>query len=308
MNEIEMMPVMIDTNIIYTLAGMDDQNPKYNSEIVKNEIAKMTKVFYSEISLYDIFTNSNLTMNEKNKIYSFLKTNYGEPVKAFGGIEPFEKILTEGKIKDIKIYEEAITLRGCLNFITYTFYYYQYLSLGTTSKQTDFTISMSRLLMKDLDTDLQECIKILDDYYSSRNNSKERIDQFINSKLQKANEIFNIIEENESVEKTISHFKLDKSKLKKSLSFVETVFKNLFPEYLSYVRYYCLCTENYFSKGKRFEKNNLFDSWFHLYDTQFTVITLDKFLIESYRAHDQHSYLSQLLWNVKNIEKKASDK
>ncbi|MGI5117870.1 hypothetical protein [Treponema sp. SP13] len=331
-----MNKVLIDTNILYSLSGIDDKDDNVDYEVLRNEFKKYKNICISELSLFELYTHLGFDEGKRNLVKDYICKNSISIVQSFPDISSFIKATdgknlenekTKKKITDLKINLEAQTLRSCIVIIAYIFYYFMFLSIGENSKEL-FSFQVNCLLESNSGFLLNECKNLLSDFYTNGIKPKDRIHElitpilynvFINYELSMQNLLVSEVIDNtkQYVENTsIPLFELKEgifrsdngilckkdlywSNLNKSINFIKDFFIKNYPSEKNYINYYCCYARAFLTQGKKFDKNNLFDSLFHFHDDNYTVFTLDTFLTETYKNESHYSTLIDLQNKIK---------
>lgn len=328
---------LIDTNLLYDLSGINDTTSSIDCDVLRSEIAKLDNISISELSLFELYTHSDFTDSDRKQILDYICQNNIKIVQSLPAGQSFINLTQGENLSDPKVLQrilvskkelEATTLRSCITIIAYIFYYFLYLHLPAKN-QSSFSFQVNGALESNMHLILDESEKIISEQYDNINLVKNGISRvlepilhivFLNYEwsfqgldilsVQEHPELFvedttiplyeikdNIIGEIQGG--YLSKKKLYWDKLQEATSFMNDFFKQNQPENKNYINYYTHYAWLYFTQGKKFDKNNLIDSHFHFYDDQYTVLTFDKFLLETYKDSPQYSFLCDLLNKTK---------
>lgn len=328
---------LIDTNLLYDLSGINDTSSSIDCDVLRSEIAKLGNIYISELSLFELYTHSDFTDSDKQQILDYICQNNINIIQSLPSSQSFIN-LTQGellsdseviqKILDSKKELEATTLLSCITIVAYIFYYFLYLHIPEEF-QSDFTSQAENTIKSNSEHILNESERIIEEQYNKTNLVKNGISSvlepilyciFLNYEwsfqglniltvkehpdLYVENKSIPLYEIKDNIIGEIQGSYLSKKalywdKLQEATSFMNDFFKQNDPEHKNYINYYTHYAWLYFTQGKKFDKNNLIDSHFHFYDDQYTVLTFDKFLLETYKDSPQYSFLCDLLNKTK---------
>ena len=322
---------LIDTNLLYDLAGINDSNKTIDWDLLKNKINAIGEFSVSELSLFELYTHKGFDEEQRNLVKNYIINNKIKVVKSLPDISSFientknlnlENLETINKITSIKAKIEGETLRSCIYIISYIFYYFLYLHVNPDLRGF-YTFQINCLLESNEKQFLDNSITIIKDFYDKGEPPKNKIQSVLDSMLYsiffnyelsfQQITIVELIErtktynENSSIplfelKQKISNSKkgllcekdLYWKKLEESILFMKSFFKQNSPHEKNYISYYCYYAYQFLTNGKKFEKNNLIDSLFHFHDDQYIVYTLDSFLLETYKDETQYDFLKCL--------------
>ncbi len=125
---------LIDTNLLYDLAGINDHNTSIDWDLLRSEMKKIGDFSISELSLFELYTHKSFTEKERKLVQDYIINNKINIVQSLPDISSFISHTNNHNLKNPEIVDqilslkaklEGTTLRSCIYLIFFiTFYIY----------------------------------------------------------------------------------------------------------------------------------------------------------------------------------------
>ena len=78
--------ILIDTNILYSLSGIDDKDDNVDYEVLRNEFKKYKSICISELTLFELYTHLGFDEGKRNLVKDYICKNSISIVQSFPDI------------------------------------------------------------------------------------------------------------------------------------------------------------------------------------------------------------------------------
>lgn len=333
-----MKPVLIDTNLLYDLAGVNDDLPsKIDFSKLRTNIEPYKPFVISEVTYLEFLTHDFGSREKKEKVKNYICDNRLEIEFSQDDINTFLKKIDGKDIHDkeviseafkLKVFHESQTLVFSVAFTLYFFYYFLYLHVENECSKSIFTGGAAFYLYSEMMKLRDNSKKIIEDHYSKALKIKETLVKIIKNEFDYIFLLYELALQNKGIadynpdsftsnstirlfelKNTIRKFNIESKGLlrkeeysenyKKCKTFLKQNFPKIFPGQENFVDFYLNFAESFFKDGRKFNKNDFIDSLLNIHANRFSIFSFDEYYMSTIKDRDYYSILKDLYDSVK---------
>ena len=331
-----MKPVLIDTNLLYDLAGVNDDLPsKIDFSKLRTEIEVYKPFVISEVTYLEFLTHDFGSREKKEKVKDYISSNGITIEFSQDDINTFKKKINGKDIHDkevfseafkLKVFHESQTLVFSVAFTLYFFYYFLYLHVENESSKSIFTVGAAFYLYSEMMKLRNDSKRIIEGHYSKTLKIKETLVNIIKDEFAHIFLLYELALQNKGIadsdyfdsnseiplfelKNLIKKFNIaSKGLLRKEdysenyeqcKIFLKQNFPKIFPGQESFVDFYLNFAESFFIEGRKFNKNDFIDSLLNIHANRFSIFSFDEYYMSTIKDRDYYSVLENLYNSVK---------